>query len=329
MKKIGIVGCGNISATHAWALKNIDHVQIVAVADINIEKAMQLSKKYTNGAALAFDNYEEMLEKERIDVVHICTPHSMHVPMALKALNKGIAVFCEKPPAISMREFEALENFFLNKKANIGFCFQNRYNKAIIKMDEIVMEGKLGKVTGARAFVTWRRDEEYYCCPWKGKAKYAGGGALMNQSIHTLDLLLRYFGEPVKVESSVSNHHLDGIIEVEDTVEAWMEFSGGERVCFYASTGYVVDAPIILEFECERGSVTIIDKIMTIRDERGNTNSIVCEEPKGIGKSYWGSGHLRCIQDFYEKLDTGEVYQNNLNGVSKTMKTTMRIYEMK
>ena len=78
------------------------------------------------------------------------------------------------------------------------------------------------------------------------------------------------------------------------------------------------------------GRVTTTQKnSVTIRDERGNTNSIVCEEPKGIGKSYWGSGHLRCIQDFYEKLDTGEVYQNNLNGVSKTMKTTMRIYEMK
>ena len=92
----------------------------------------------------------------------------------------------------------------------------------------MVGERKIGKVVGGRAFVTWRRDETYYAgSPWKGNLATEGGGALINQSIHTLDLLLRYLGLPEQVEASCSNHHLKGIIEVEDTVEAWMAFGDG------------------------------------------------------------------------------------------------------
>ena len=329
MEKVGIVGCGSISHTHGWCLNQIDNVKIVAVADIIPERAEDFSRRFTAGTASVFSDYKEMFEKTDLDVIHICTPHDMHTPIAEDAMRCGISVFCEKPPAISLEEFEHLKTISEKNNVRIGFCFQNRYNKTIQKADALVQNGLLGAVVGARAFVTWRRDEDYYNTPWKGMLATSGGGALINQSIHTLDLLLRYFDEPTSVKASLSNHHLPCSVEVEDTVEAWMEFPGGKRACFYASTAYERDAPVMMEFQCEKGSITIIDNVLTIRYEDGRRENHICEEPTGIGKSYWGSGHLSCIRDFYSTKDAGIPYQNDWNGVRNTMNTMMKIYDFR
>lgn len=329
MKRVGIVGCGNISAIHAKSLCQMSEIEIVAAADIVLEKAKKFAKEFTNNHAAVFEQYDEMFEKVSLDVIHICTPHNLHVPIAIAALKKGIHVFSEKPPAISMKEFNELKVIASQQNAKIGFCFQNRYNETTKKIDDLVQKGMLGEVIGARAFVTWRRDEDYYYNSWQGKMKDSGGGALMNQAIHTLDLLLRYFEEPVTVKASINNHHLQNIIEVEDTVEVWLTFKGGKRACFYASTAYATDAPVILEYQFERGSATIIDKTIIIKEATKEPTSFVCKEKKGCGKIYWGNGHLKCIQDFYKKLDADDSYQNDIHGVENTMKTMMKIYDFR
>lgn len=329
MQRIGIIGCGSIARTHIWAIKQLEHAKIVALADTDIQKASSLREECLEEKVKVYQDYQEMISLEGLDSVHICTPHHLHVPMAIEALSKGIAVFMEKPPAISMAQFERLQNIARSSSAKLGFCFQNRYNQSTLAADEIIKSGRLGKVVGARAFVTWRRDENYYESEWKGKLETEGGGALINQSIHTLDLLLRYFDEPTKVQASLLNHHLKGKVEVEDTVEAFMAFSHGERACFYATTAYVTDAPNILEFEGEKGSLAIIDSMVTVKEKGKEISYIPCKEKQGIGKSYWGSGHLSCIKDFYQKLLNGEPFQNDIAGVEKTMKTMMRIYEFR
>lgn len=327
MKRVGIIGCGGITQTHAWALQQIEQVKLIALSDILPERASLYSEKYTNNEAAVYEDYKKMLAIEKPDVVHICTPHYLHVPVAIEALKLGIHVFCEKPPAISRSEFELLKQVAEKSEARLGFCFQNRYNETTRQLDALIEKRTLGKVTGARAFVTWKRDDDYYEVPWKGSIVQSGGGALINQSIHTLDLLLRYFKEPVLVKASMHNHHLSDSVEVEDTVEAWMEFEDHARACFYASTAYVTDAPVILEYQCEHGSITVMNQVITIRTENGEQNSILCQEPKGIGKSYWGSGHLSCIKDFYQALYFGKPYPNDWNGVKKTFDVTMQIYE--
>ena len=329
--RVGIVGCGGISQAHAWALSNMPGVEIVATADILVERANMLSEKYTEGKANVYSSFEEMIEKEsrfdsKLDVIHICTPHNLHVPMAIDGLKNGISVFCEKPPAISRAQFEEMKSVSDKSKAKIGFCFQNRYNQTVLKTDDIIKSHKLGKVIGGRGIVTWRRDEGYYLTDWKGKLKTEGGGALINQSIHTLDLMLQFLGQPTRVEASVQNHHLKDQIEVEDTIEAWMEFDDGKRGCFYASNGYAADAPVILEITCEKGSVTLLDQMLLLKDENGYSQ-IPCPEPAGIGKSCWGSGHAKCISDFYEKIVTGERFRNDLSGVENIMNTVLKIYE--
>lgn len=327
MKNIAIIGCGNIAQVHAWVISKIEDTRLVALADTKIEKAQKLSMEYTNNSANVYNNLSDLLINEDIDVLHICTPHYLHVPMAIEAINAGINVFMEKPPAISLDEFNHLKDRTKQSSISIGFCFQNRYNDTTKTLDEIVSSGKLGKVTGARAFVTWRRDEDYYSDDWHGVREKEGGGALINQSIHTLDLILRYLGTPVKVSSSINNHHLPDEIDVEDTVEAWMSFKNGQRACFYASNAYINDAPVIFELAFKKGRVTIIDNTITILEQGKEPTYINLTLEPEIGKSYWGNGHLTCIKDYYSHLNSKTKYQNDIDGVENTMNTTIQIYK--
>lgn len=326
--RIGIVGCGNIAQVHAWSLGKMDGIEIVGLADCKIERAEEMKRKYEAVNAGIYEDYVRMLVETKPDVLHICTPHYLHVPMALEALKRDISVFMEKPPAITTEEFEKLEQAVVQSKGKIGFCFQNRYNETTKELDRIADSGELGKVLGVRGFVTWRRDEAYYSDDWHGSLKKEGGGVLINQSIHTLDLMLRYLGEPCSVEASMQNHHLKGAIEVEDTMEAWMEFEDGKRACFYATNGYAADAPVILELAFEKGRVTLIDQTIQISLRDGEKETIVVEQEKdGIGKSYWGKGHLACIQDFYNSMHATYSYRNDLKGIKNTLVTTMKIYQ--
>lgn len=327
MIRVGIIGCGNIAQVHAWSLSRTDGVQIAACADIKTERAEKMSREFTDGRAAVYAGLTDMLSAGGIDAVHICLPHYLHVPAAMEALKAGCAVFMEKPPAVTMAEYEALRALAASVPQPLGFCFQNRYNATTVKLDSILAEGRLGAVKGARGIVTWRRDEGYYSDDWHGTLSRECGGALMNQSIHTLDLMLRYLGAPEKVEARMACHHLPGRIEVEDMMEAWLETADGKRGCFYANTGYAEDAPVILEIACEKGRATLIDQMILLQENGKAPEQILCESPAGIGKSCWGSSHLLCIRDFYACMKENRPFMNNLAGVENTLRTTLRIYE--
>jgi len=327
MKKVGIIGCGGIAQVHGWVLQGMENTELVAVCDVEEENAKALSEQYGEEKAKVYTEWCELCESD-VDVVHICTPHYLHAPMAVELLRQGKAVFMEKPCAISREEFSELKREAALHPGKLGFCFQNRYNETTLAVDRMVAEGKIGKVKGGRAFVTWRRDEDYYAgSPWKGAWATEGGGALINQSIHTLDLLLRYLGNPEEVAATLSNHHLKGRIEVEDTVEAWMSFGDGKRACFYASNAYAADAPVFLELEGEQGRITVNGSEVTFWTTKGGTQHFSYETANGIGKGYWGCGHQACIRDFYRCLEKGNAFQGDVKGVENTFETMMRIYE--
>lgn len=388
MKKVGIIGCGNISQVHTWVLSNMEDVKICALCDVDITKAGKLydkylnknnsrsiySKKHTGNAdeikcndsngsnyrndcnysndsndnnysndgndsndislnktdkeSILFSDWQDLLDLD-LDVVHICTPHYLHAPMVTEFLKSGKAVFCEKPCAVSVEQFDKMKNEDEKHPGMLGFCFQNRYNETTLLTDKLIADGSIGDVTGVRAFVTWRRDDDYYeGSLWKGSLETEGGGALINQAVHTLDLMLRYLGEPQIVKGSISNHHLSmQAVEVEDTVEAWMMFEDGKRGCFYASNGYAADAPVIIDIQGERGRISLTGSEVSLYTSGNSPEHFQCDTKKGIGKDYWGCGHKACIMDFYRCLDTGERFQNGLFGVENTFNTMMKIYE--
>ena len=321
--KAVIVGCGNIGAVHAESIRRLEGASLCAAADIRPERAASYAEKY---GCRAYASLEEMLEKERPDVLHICTPHYLHVPMTAYALQRGIHVFCEKPPVISEEQLDALTRATAEGPGRAGFCFQNRYNPGVLFIRELLASGRLGKVKGARGIVTWNRGEAYYTqSGWRGRLETEGGGALINQSIHTMDLLGVFLGKPVSVEAQTANHHLPGVIEVEDMMEAYIRYADA-AACFYATTAYTEDAPPLIELSCEKGIVRMEDPEVTIIWPDGRREHPETVRKQALGKSYWGSGHLDCIADFYRCLRTGERFAQELDGVRDTVRLMLAAY---
>ncbi len=321
MKKVGIVGCGGIAQVHAQVLSQMENVSFCACADIRMERAEKMAAAY---GLKAYASLTEMLDDEALDVLHICTPHYLHTPMLAEAAARGIAVFTEKPPVIDRAQWTSFEA--AAGKIPVGICFQNRYNPNVQALKALISGGELGKLLGARAFVTWKREASYYTdSGWRGTWETEGGGVLINQSIHTLDLLIYLMGKPDMVEGSMANHHLKGVIQVEDTLEAWLGYPEKTAV-MYATTAYSQDAPVLLDFHFENAVVRLEGAELEIRRD-GETERQTFENPAALGKGYWGTGHGTCIQDFYDALEKNRPYQNDTSSVRDTVDVMLSLYE--
>ena len=322
MKRLrtAIVGCGNIAQVHEKVLEEIDACEVIACVDVIPEKAAALASQC--GARAYFDMLG-MLTAERPDVVHLCTPHALHVPQALMAADAGAAVFMEKPAAVSRTQWAQLRE--KARQTPVGICFQNRYNPNVIRAGEILREGSLGKVLGVRAFLTWQRDGGYYRDGWHGRWECEGGGTLMNQAIHTLDLMIRFLGEPDGLRAAMMNHHLQEEITEEDTVCLYLT-SGERRGLLYATGAGYRDDPVMLEIGTEKGSLRLEEDILEIRTGE-KTERICCGEDARLGKSAWGAGHRRCIADFYRALTEGEPVPIDPESCAATMETVLAAYE--
>ena len=321
MKRVGIVGCGGIAQVHAAVLDRLESTALAACADIVPERAGAMAAKY---GCRAYASMEAMLSAEELDAVHLCTPHHLHAPMAEAAAGRGVAVFTEKPPVIDRSQWQQLRR--AAALAPLGVCFQNRYRPNVRRLRQLLREETFGAPVGARAFVTWRREAPYYRdSGWRGTWATEGGGALINQSIHTLDLLVWLLGAPQAVEARLANHHLRGVIEVEDTVEAYLVL-GGKPAVFYATNAYTQDAPVFLEVQAERATLRLSgDALEIVRD--GDVRRETFPQPQTLGKGYWGNGHLPCIEDFYRCLAAGAPYGNDLASVADTVEAMLQIYE--
>ena len=318
-----IIGCGIIAPVHLKAINNIDNGTIYGVCDIVKERADKFANEY---AAKAFYSFDDVLDDENVDVVHICTPHYLHVDMAIKALKKGKHIVLEKPCAINKNEFEKLLSEYEKSDKKICTVFQNRTNTCIEALCDIVKENKDGKLLGISGAVRWNRDAAYYNHDkWRGKYATEGGGVLINQSIHLLDLIL-FFGDKVKnVCASQSNKSLKNVIEVEDTVDAIIEFESGLKASFYATNAYPVNQPFQLELNFENATYRYADNNL-YKIEKGEC-TFICRNGASVpGKDYWGGGHKRVIFDFYNAILNGTEYID-LSDAVQTTNTMFAIYD--
>lgn len=304
MIKAGIVGCGCIAQVHAAAVSGSAHIELAGAADIVPEKARKLTEEF---GGRAYDSLEALLAGAHPDVIHICTPHFTHVPLALQALHAGVHVLLEKPPSITLDDLPRLAQAQRESGRRLGICFQNRYKDNYRRVKEMVEGQSLGRVLGARGFVTWQRGGGYYTdSPWRGRMRTEGGGVMINQAIHTLDLMLWLLGDPRTVAGSVANHHLPAGMDVEDTAEACFDFGGGVTGLFYASTANSGDAPVYLDVACENGHIIIEGDTLIVRDADGHLREYR-ENPPAVlcGKPCWGGMHAVLIEDFYAHLADG------------------------
>lgn len=321
--RAAIVGCGSIAHVHAKSILALGH-ELVALADIDPQHLSAFSQEFGGNT---YSSLEDMLEKEQFDVLHICTPHNLHVPMALLALSKGVHVFMEKPPVISEEQLSQLRQAYQSHSNKLGFCFQNRYNPSVVKALEILHSGDAGKVLGARGYVTWNRGVSYYSDPWHGKLELEGGGVLINQAIHTLDLLHLMIGKtPVGVDAVMANHRLKTEIEVEDTMSAMVTYPDA-RLSFYATNGYTEDAPPLIEVQCQHLHLRMEGNTLFCKRGNATWEEIEVKKVDPLGKSYWGAGHIICIQDFYDSIAHSRPFALELPGVDETIRLMLKIYQ--
>ncbi len=323
--KVAVVGCGGVSTMHFRALSENPETEITAVADIKPERADSAAKEY---GAKAYYDFDELLKNEKPDSIHICTPHYLHTDMAVKALEAGINVLIEKPCSVSFDEIDKLHSAQEHSQKQVGICFQNRYNSSVCRAKEFIAGGSLGALKSIRAFVTWSRDEGYYSDDWHGTADKECGGVLINQAIHTVDLIQYLGGKCKKVTAHVSNDHLKGIIEVEDNASVLMELEGCKTAMLYATTAYAENSEVFIELSFENGKLRLEGDTLYSIDAHGNINKMQNKaEAVSHGKSYWGTGHSALINDYYDCIKNNKIFEINAFEGSEAAKIVLAAYE--
>lgn len=313
MKKIGIIGYGTVAPYHANALMQTKNAQLYGVCDINPQKIFLCQQQY---AVKSYPNINDMLNDSEIDGVHICTPHYLHFEMIQAALLSQKSVVVEKPITINRAQFQSL----LQTRGieNVCLVFQNRLNPCVQKIKSLMQEQTLGKLLCVKGILTWNRSREYYLQDsWRGKLSTEGGGVLINQAIHTLDLICYLAGEVQSVKAAAANFSLTDTIEVEDTVSSYFKFKNGATGVFFATNAYQYSPSPELEFTFEKGILRYNDGTLFL------DNKIICRDVLATGeKSYYGLGHIELIKNFYDHGQFFSIYD-----AQNTMSTLFAIYE--
>ena len=218
--KTALIGCGKVGGIHAAALRSIPESEFVAACDASIERARSL------GVA-AYTDVRKMIRESGAQAVSLCTPHPLHAAAAIEAMDAGAHVLVEKPMAASVADCDAMLAAARRNGVHLGVVSQRRFLEPVRRMKAAVDAGKIGRpVLGTVVMLSWRDEAYYRSDPWRGRWDTEGGGVLMNQATHQLDLLLWFMGPVAEVSGYCANVN-HPYIEVEDTAVATIRFRNG------------------------------------------------------------------------------------------------------
>lgn len=319
-----VIGCGVISENHLYAIEKLAGLKLAAVCDIVEEKAKNTAEKYNVNY---YTDYREMLDKEQLGGVHICLPHYLHKEVTIYCLEKGIPVLCEKPMALNAKEAQEMADEAKRNGTKLDVIFQNRLSSASTLIFETLKSGKLGKVKEITSSVKWKRDREYYNNgKWRGILSQAGGGSMINQAIHTLDISRLIAGAEVKEVSAQVENTKHSYIEVEDTVNAVITFENGAVLTVYFTNNSIENEPISVKAVCEKGEIDLkgADVVITLNDGTVIKNDRDKETFFGVKEEY-GTSHISQINRFY--FGKEEEIKESVNQAIKTQKLIDMIYE--
>jgi predicted dehydrogenase len=311
-KTIGfaIAGTGTIAAFHARAIAATPGTELRAVYNRSPEKARAFAAEFGGEAVGDFD---ELLRRPDIDVVCVTVPSGQHGEIAIRALEAGKHVLCEKPLEITTERIDLMTAAAKRSGRILAGVFQSRLGAGAQHLKGALRAGRFGRLALCSAYVKWWRTPEYYSgSSWKGTRSLDGGGALMNQAIHAVDLLQWLVGMPNKVSGQVRT--LVHKIEMEDTAVAWLEFSTGALGVIEAATSCYPGSRQRIEIAGERGTVILEDdRILkwefaeSLPGEDlialGGRSSIGggASDPKAIGVE----GHRLLVADLADSIRTG------------------------
>ncbi|MFI5892408.1 Gfo/Idh/MocA family protein [Actinoplanes sp. NPDC051513] len=284
MTRVAVIGPGDVSVVHLAAIEKLG-ADLVGVCD---------------------SDHRRFLDDLRPEVVHICTPHDQHVPIAIDALERGAHVFLEKPVAHTLDEAERLiaaAKEFPHLK--VGVCLQNRYNLASRHARDLLPG--LGEIAGASATVLWHRTPQYYRNrPWRGDRRRSGGGVLINQAIHTIDLVQWLVGDVTAVRGHAGRYGgFPG--DVEDTASLMLDHANGARSVIFATVTNATDSPVSIEIVTEKATLTLRGDL-TVAYADGRVDVVAEHRESTGGRDYWGASHELIIADFYRKLADPEPF---------------------
>ena len=308
--KIGILGGGNISGTHARAAAAIPGVELVAFHGSNRERTAVLAQPY---GARVYDDLDAFLDHRPMDLVAIGSPSGRHAEQGIAAAQRGLHVLVEKPLDITTARADALIAACERAGVKLGVFFQDRLRPAVVDIKRMIDSGELGTPVMIAGRVRWYRPPEYYSgSKWRGTWELDGGGALMNQAIHTVDLVQWMFGPIAQVSGTVATRvHA---IEVEDTAAAVIEFASGAIGTIEAATSLYPGYPRRLEVTGSNGTVILEDDRLVRVDLRSASTSSaaaapVAAPPENVASPIVSdaSAHQRVIEDFLRAIRSNTV----------------------
>jgi len=308
----GIIGCGVIAEFHARALREIEGARVVATFDVVPGRAGKIAKLAGEDCRV-YDDMDRMLADPRVDVICVCTPSGAHRDPSVAAANAGKHVVVEKPLEITLSRCDAIIDAADANGVRLCAIFQSRFSAANVALKEAIDAGRFGRLTLGDTYVKWWRTQEYYdSSGWRGTWQLDGGGALMNQAIHNVDLIHWLMGdvESIQAMTGCLAHER---IEVEDTAVATLRFKNGALGVIEATTGAYPGLLKRTEVHGDRGSARVEQDDITLWDfaeklpgdeervSRKQTLSGGAADPKDISHA----GHREQLTDFLHAIDSG------------------------
>jgi len=299
--RLAILGGGLIGSIHADAIAEVPNARLTVVIDAVEDLARQLAAKH--GATPVFD-LAEAVQRDDIDAVHVCTPSGTHAKLGTIAAEAGKHVLVEKPIDITLSAARGLVEAGKANNVKIGVVFQKRFTRPAQRIKKALESGDLGKLIQCDAYVKWYRTPEYYSkSAWHGTWAMDGGGALINQGIHMVDLL-KWIGGPVRSVVAKRRTALHSI-EVEDLIDAIVEFENGALGVIQASTALYPGFPERLDVHGSNGSAVIEGSALSHWAVQGQEEERLGEalptghaDPGAIGHK----GHVPVIADFVNAI---------------------------
>ncbi len=331
----GIVGCGMISRFHARAIADVRGAQLVGCCNLPANRAHEFAREHQ---IQAYETLEEMLADDRIQAVSIATPSGAHMEPGIAAAKAGKHVIVEKPLDITLTRCDKLIEACDKNNVKLATFFPSRFHDASLKLKKAINSGRFGRITMGDAYVKWYRTQAYYDSgQWRGTWKLDGGGALMNQAIHTVDLLAWLMGPVVEIQAQTATLAHERI-EVEDVAVATLRFANGALGVIEATTAAYPGYLKRVEIHGSAGSAVIEEEDIKSWDfakSLASDKAIIADmanrhsggggasDPAAIGHH----GHAKQFKDFVQAIQKDTIPTVDGHEGRKAVEIILAIYK--
>ena len=328
----GIIGAGLIADFHAKAIQSLENARLIGICSTNSVKACELAEKYN---CKIFKDQEELLRSDEIEIVTIATPSGAHMEPTIEAAIYGKHVICEKPLEISLERIDRMIEAHNKAGTKLGGIFNYRYHDSFKYLKSAIVDGRFGTITFASIHVPWWRSDSYYNDSWHGTLKLDGGGALMNQAIHMIDILQQLMGPIDSLQAYTAT--LGHSIEVEDTAAVVLKFKNNALGMIYGSTASFPGQYRRIEITGTKGTIIQVEnsfKVWQFEDQNESDNEILNRFNQVDG----GGGvsdptaipfepHAKNIAAFIDSIETDQAFEISATEARKAVEIVLAIYE--